>query len=74
MWNPAFLCTHIIVSQDNATVTLLSKSPVSFLQLRDGNSLPGLVAAKVGVDVTLTDIAQNAEGSSNPSLESLSSL
>jgi hypothetical protein len=43
-----------------------------FLQLGAGTSLPGLVAAKVGADVTLTDIAQNAEVSSNPSLESLS--
>jgi hypothetical protein len=41
------------------------------LQLGAGTSLPGLVAAKVGADVTLTDIAQNAEVSSNPSLESL---
>ncbi|ONL93704.1 Putative methyltransferase family protein [Zea mays] len=32
-----------------------------FLQLGAGTSLPGLVAAKVGADVTLTDIAQNAE-------------
>uniref|UniRef100_A0A804RR61 Ribosome biogenesis regulatory protein n=2 Tax=Zea mays TaxID=4577 RepID=A0A804RR61_MAIZE len=36
-----------------------------------GTSLPRLVAAKVGADVTLTDIAQNAEVSSNSSLESL---
>ncbi|AQK47285.1 Tubulin beta-7 chain [Zea mays] len=52
---------YIIVSQDNATVTLLSNSHVSFLQLGAGTSLPRLVAAKVGADVTLTDIAQNAE-------------
>uniref|UniRef100_A0A804N4K7 serine C-palmitoyltransferase n=1 Tax=Zea mays TaxID=4577 RepID=A0A804N4K7_MAIZE len=58
---PLHDCMYIIVSQDNATVTLLSNSHVSFLQLRAGTSLPGLVAAKVGVDVTLTDIAQNAE-------------
>jgi hypothetical protein len=62
---------YIIVSQDNATVTLLSNSHVSFLQLGAGTSLPRLVAAKVGADVTLTDIAQNAEVSSNSSLESL---
>ena len=37
------------------------------LQLGAGTSLPGLVAAKVGADVTLTDIAQNSEVSSNPS-------
>jgi hypothetical protein len=68
---PLHDCMYIIVSQDNATVTLLSNSHVSFLQLGAGTSLPGLVAAKVGADVTLTDIAQNAEVSSNPSLESL---
>ena len=39
------------------------------LQLSAGTSLPGLVAAKVGADVTLTDITQNTEVSfnSNPS-------
>jgi hypothetical protein len=31
------------------------------LQLGAGTSLPGLVAAKVGADVTLTDIAHNTE-------------
>ncbi|AQK67863.1 uncharacterized protein [Zea mays] len=31
------------------------------VELGAGTSLPGLVAAKVGADVTLTDIAQNAE-------------
>lgn len=30
-------------------------------QLGAGTSLPGLVAAKVGADVTLTDIAHNTE-------------
>jgi len=35
------------------------------LQLGAGTSLPGLVAAKVGADVTLTDIAKNTEVSSN---------
>ncbi|OQU84229.1 hypothetical protein SORBI_3004G017100 [Sorghum bicolor] len=31
------------------------------VELGAGTSLPGLVAAKVGADVTLTDIAQNTE-------------
>ncbi|PWZ32030.1 Long chain base biosynthesis protein 2a [Zea mays] len=35
-----------LLMMDNATVTLLSNSHVSFLQLRAGTSLPGLVAAK----------------------------
>lgn len=37
------------------------------LQLGAGTSLPGLVAAKVGAHVTLTDIAHNTEVSSTPS-------
>jgi hypothetical protein len=53
---PLHDCTYIIVSQDNATVTLLSNSHVSFLQLGAGTSLPGLIAAKVGADVTLTNM------------------
>lgn len=37
------------------------------VQLGAGTSLPGLVAAKLGADVTLTDIAHNGEVSSTPS-------
>jgi hypothetical protein len=40
-------------------------------QLGAGTSLPGLVAAKVGAHVTLTDIAHNTEVSYNPYSESL---
>ena len=52
-----FSVNKIFLGICDSTLFLLK----SDLQLGAGTSLPGLVAAKVGADVTLTDIAQNTE-------------
>jgi len=62
LWNS---CTHTLLF-DGTMLQLRSYLICTYhLQLGAGTSLPGLVAAKVGADVTLTEIAQNTEVSSN---------
>ena len=59
---------HIHLLFDGTMLQLRSYLICTYhLQLGGGTSLPGLVAAKVGADVTLTDIAQNSEVSFNRS-------
>jgi len=55
-------CLFCVLCFSLSLISVLSTSYSSYgLQLGAGTSLPGLVAAKVGADVTLTDDSNRSE-------------